>query len=124
IDNCDGQCHIGRPIRFGKPPAPLYGQGGGSTCSRSLPAPGMTGNPSASRWAMVRQRVRAARASGINISTGGVSHNRAVLSEEPVTIRFPSGLNATLVISPLWHSITVAEGVVPDTSHTRAVLPA
>src|SRR6516162_1514817 len=73
---------------------------------------------------MVKQRVNAARASGINSSTGGVSHTRAVLSSDPVTTRLPSGLNATLVTGLRWPSSTVAAGVAPDRSHTRAVVSA
>jgi hypothetical protein len=49
------------------------------------------------------------------------SHTRAVLSWDPVTTRFPSGLNATLLISSRWPSSGVAAGVAPDKSHTRAV---
>src|SRR5262249_29229925 len=84
---------------------------------------GPRGKKNVLRCAAVRQRGAAAFAWVINSWVfADVSHSRAVLSSDVVTIRLPSGLNAALDTEPWWPLSGSPMGLPVSASHRRTVL--
>lgn len=68
--------------------------GGGGIVSRSSGWSAGVARPNTSRWARVRPRVRAERASGSSVRRAGTRHTHAAAPTVAITMLSPSGLNS------------------------------